>query len=226
MTPSEDPRGRSDPEQPDPAPDSPPEPPRPAVPPGPSGHEREEPAGDRPRPAPERPEHEPIFISREPSGPPESTQEEIDSQSYAWALLNAQKSLFDKISDQRELNKMIYFFLSRAALFSAIFGATMGFHARNLQTLLAAVKAPIFLLGTMAICLPALYSFNVLLGSRLSFRQTTSVLSLTTYMMAFVMGSLAPIQFLFVSSTESKNINFLLAVLCSSIANLCLDSFD
>jgi len=115
---------------------------------------------------------------------------------------------------------MIRFFLLYTILFVACFGATLGFFALNLQILITMVKAPILVVGTMAICMPALFTFNVLLGSRLSLKQTTAVLSMASYILGLVLVSLAPIMLFFIVSTTSEYFIVLLTVFAFSIAGI------
>jgi hypothetical protein len=72
----------------------------------------------------------------------------------------------------------------------------------------------------MGICLPLLYTFNIQLGSKLSFKQTATVLSVGTYTMAHILGCMAPIMFVFVMSTKSKDFIVLLNVAAFTVAGL------
>lgn len=139
-------------------------------------------------------------------------------KSYGWLILNQRELVFEIISGGEDLNRLIWFFLKFTVLFSAIFGAILGVYAANLQILLAAWKAPLLILGTVTICLPALFTFNVLLGSKLSMKQTTGVLTITTYIMATVLISLAPIMLFFIISTQDKSFILLLNVAAFAIA--------
>lgn len=146
--------------------------------------------------------------------------EELEGKSISWILLNHREVVFERIANDDGLDSMIRYFVSFAVLFAAIFGATLGFFVLNLQILITAVKSPLLILGTMGICLPALFTFNVLLGSKLSLKQTTAILSMATYIMATVLVSLAPIMLFFIVSTNSKNFVLLLTVIAFGIAGL------
>ena len=112
--------------------------------------------------------------------------------------------MFDQISGKEDLDGLIIYYLKNAAICSAVYGATLGFYAFNLQVALAAIKLPLLLLSTMGVCLPSLYLFNVLLRSRLTFKQTAAVMAMATYLMSTVLVSLAPIMFFFAISTINK----------------------
>ena len=152
---------------------------------------------------------------RRPSEPPD-----LEGKSFGWILLNHREAIFDMIAAGENLDGMIRYFGQYTALFAAIFGATLGFYALNLQIVFAAIKAPILIFGTVGICLPALFTFNVLLGSKLSFKQTSAMLSVTAYIMATVLVSLALIMLFFMVSTSSKSFILLLNVAAFGIAGL------
>ena len=151
---------------------------------------------------------------------PPISPEELKGKGYGWILLHYRGIIFDKVAENQDLNPMIFYFLRHAAIYAAIFGFTLGFYAKNLQLLLAALKAPVLIIGTMGICLPALYTFNVLMGSRLSFKQAAAMLSLTTYVMATVLVSVAPIMAFFILTTTGKPFVLLLNVAFFAAAGL------
>jgi hypothetical protein len=72
------------------------------------------------------------------------------------------------------------------------------------RQLLSVIVSALLLWGSLGICLPALFTFNVLLGSKLSFKQTTAVLAMATYLISTVLASLAPILLFFFICTEVK----------------------
>lgn len=158
----------------------------------------------------------------QPKLPPPTlpTAEELEGLSISSILLNHREVIFERVANGENLDSMIRYFVTYALLFAAIFGATLGFFVFNLQIAIAGVKAPALILGTMGICLPALFTFNVLLGSKLSLKQTTATLAMATYIMATVLVSLAPIMLFFIVSTNSKNFVLLLTVIGFGIAGL------
>ncbi len=87
--------------------------------------------------------------------------------------------------------------------FSAVYGALMGSFGGATQAVYAAIKLPLVLLGSMAICLPSFYVFNSILGSKLSLRQTTLLVLCITGPTATLLMGFAPIAWFFSISTES-----------------------
>jgi hypothetical protein len=137
---------------------------------------------------------------------------------YGALLLYYREAIFDAIFRAERLNEMIRYFALRSLALSVIYGALIGCFTHNLQILSSAVKVPVLLWGTLGICLPALFTFNVLLGSKLSLKQTTAVLSMSTYLLATVLASLSPIVLFFAISAHQKSFVVLLCVLSCAIA--------
>jgi len=93
----------------------------------------------------------------------------------------------------------------------AVFGFVAGLSGRSLaQALVSAVKLPYLFLASGVICLPTLYYFSVLFGSRLRFLQTvTLILTAQTVAAVLALGA-APISLLFLIS--GSELEFLVAL--------------
>lgn len=112
-------------------------------------------------------------------------------------LLKEKSLLFDEIQEERALARMTRIFLFLVGGLGAFYGAAMGSFGlasgHTAQIAVTTIKVPIFLLAAMLFCLPALFVFNMLLGSRMTFRQVLALLSMSHAVMAIVLGALAPI---------------------------------
>jgi len=84
----------------------------------------------------------------------------------------------------------------------AAYGAILGLYAPGMQTLLAAVKLPLIVIGSALLCTPTLYVFNGLAGSRLSYLQTVGLSLLTAAALGLMLSAFAPIVWFFGVSTE------------------------
>ncbi len=73
----------------------------------------------------------------------------------------------------------------------------LGISNSVLQALSSAVKLPILYLITLAICLPTLYFFNLLFGSRLTLAQTFALIMTAIAVTAVLTLSFAPIGLFF-----------------------------
>lgn len=130
---------------------------------------------------------------------------EWDGKTYGQILLNSRNALFEIISRTENLDQLMKYFLVRFIVFAGIYGVCLGGYSLNLQIVASAIKMPLLLLGTMGICLPALFTFNMLLGSKLNMRQTVSLLLVSNYLLAFILASLSPILVFFAIATPDKH---------------------
>ena len=138
----------------------------------------------------------------------------VSGRGYGSLLLYYREAVFDKIHRSEKLDEMIRYYAQHSIGFAALFGALLGFFTFNLQIISGAIKIPLLLWGTLGICLPALFTFNVLLGSKLSLKQTAAVLSMSTYLLSTVMASLSPILLLFAISSREKSFTSFCSVFC------------
>lgn len=134
-------------------------------------------------------------------------------------ILRAQVALFEQIYSKQQLPRTIAAMSILCALLSSLYGLTMGFYNSPLQAISSAIKLPILFLLTALICIPSLYTFNVLLGQRFRFMQTVALMVTTLATTTILLVSLAPIAFFFTLTTP-ENYQFLL-LLHVIIFSLC-----
>lgn len=121
-------------------------------------------------------------------------------------LLRRRESYFEAIFQGKEVSALIRWSLYASILLSSIYGLTMGaahFMTGDwlnglAQSLSSAVKLPLLYLLSLVVCIPVLYFVIVLMGSRLSFRQTLALLLLAVAMNAILLAGCAPIVLFFV----------------------------
>ena len=133
-------------------------------------------------------------------------------------VLRAQTVLFEQIHSQKDLKRIIVSMSLLCACLAGLYGTTMGMNHGFFQVISAAIKLPILLNFTMAICLPSLYIFNILFGQRFRFFQTIALMLTSLGAMSIMLASLAPIAFFFTLTT--KNYSFLL-LMHVAIFGLC-----
>jgi len=103
-------------------------------------------------------------------------------------------------------------------LFSAGYGAILGLFQPGVQTLFAAAKLPVVVLGTALLCTPTFYVFNGILGSKFTFRQTLAAVLWLSAAVALVLVAFAPISWFFTVSTRGPGFLAFLHVLVFFIA--------
>lgn len=133
-------------------------------------------------------------------------------------ILRAQTALFEQIYSEQKLPKIITSMSVLCTLLSGIYGLTMGMNHSFLMTISSAIKLPILFLLTAFICIPSLYTFNILLGQKFKFLQTVALMIMTLGTTTILLASLAPLSFFFVLT--SKNY-FFLQLMHVSIFGLC-----
>jgi len=153
-----------------------------------------------------------------PPPPSEESLERLKSYSYGQLLLHERGYLFEMIRSEQDVKHLIRYFLLYSLLFAAIYGLSLGAYAHNLQLLASPVKVPALLLGTLFICLPALYLLNVMAGSRLSLKQNLVLLLAATYLMSVILASMSPIFLVFTFFEELKRFTSILNLFIFSIA--------
>lgn len=109
--------------------------------------------------------------------------------------------------------------IASAALGAALFGLALGSFGRNeAQMAASAIKMPLLLLGTTAICLPAFHVFQVLLSARpATIGQSLSLHAMAASTMAVLWGSLAPPLSFLVSTSFDYRLSQMLAVAIAAL---------
>jgi hypothetical protein len=93
--------------------------------------------------------------------------------------------------------------LAASILAWGVYGAVAGLFQGGVQTLVAALKAPVIVLLTMLLCAPSFYVFGALAGTDLSGRRMLAIMVGLSGMLALLMLGLLPIAWLFTVSSSS-----------------------
>jgi len=115
-----------------------------------------------------------------------------------------QKEVFLKnLMEEKQLKT--YFVNSNLAIaiFSAIYGAIMGFYAGGLQIIYDAIKIPLLLLISVYITVPSYYVLTSLLGGKISFRQMVVLLLSGLTVMSVVLLAFVPVNLFFIFTTAN-----------------------
>lgn len=141
-------------------------------------------------------------------------------KSYSEILLHCREALFEIIAKAENLDSFMRYFGIRIVILAGIYGVCQGWYAWNFQIVASAIKMPLVLLGTIGICFPALFAFNMLLGSKLSLKQSLSLLLVANYVLTFILASLGPILLFFAISVPDQNFVSLLNFIFCSFAGI------
>jgi len=128
------------------------------------------------------------------------------------------ESLFARIRESQELPTLLVNMTALSALFAGLYGLTVGLYAGGWQILFDAIKFPLLLLATLALCVLALYMLNSLAGARLSLLQTTSVVvSAILVTAALLLALTPPLGFIMLTSLRDYHL-----VVFMNLIALCL----
>jgi hypothetical protein len=110
-------------------------------------------------------------------------------------LLRAPQRFLDEL-DGADLVPLTRTLLATVALGAGVFGAVVGAYRGGVQVVYGAVKVPLLLLGTMAICMPAFVALARALRVRLSAREVVTLTLGACARFALVLAGLAPVLWL------------------------------
>ena len=126
------------------------------------------------------------------------------------AVLRAPGAFVRDLKNEKNLRGYAGSLILTTLLFTAAYGAILGLFHPGLQTLFAAAKLPVVVLGTALLCTPTFYVFNGILGSKFTFRQTLAAVLFLSASVALVLVAFAPISWFFTVSTgQSGFLTFL-----------------
>ncbi len=127
-------------------------------------------------------------------------------------LLRDRNQFLEDIRHDVKLERKIFSLLVVSCIFFGVYGAIIGSSSSWLQMLASAVKLPALYLITLGICLPTLYFFDILFGSKLNFRQYSAMLMTAVAVISVRLFSFAPVVLFFLISIQGYNFFLLLNV--------------
>ena len=140
-------------------------------------------------------------------------------------ILRDRRQFFEEIRQGVAVPDKIRSMLISSAAFLAVYGAVLGSTHSLLQALSSAVKLPLLFLATMLVCLPTLYVFSVLFGSKQRLGQTIALILAAITITSVLLLSFASIALFFMLTTSNYQFFKLLNVFLFIIAGLVGMSF-
>jgi len=135
-------------------------------------------------------------------------------------LLREPERIWRQIALERDLGRLNWQLVLASWVPLAIHGAVLGASNGGLQAVSSAVKLPVLFLLTLAICLPALYLFNLVFGSRLRLAQTLAIVLSGIATTGVLTLGFAPISVFFLLSAPSYGFFKLLNVAVLALTGL------
>jgi hypothetical protein len=142
----------------------------------------------------------------------------IGELSVIGAILKSQEVVTKDLAAERNTAAYLKGLFLATFLLAAGYGCVLGMHALGMQTLFAAAKLPIVILGTAILCTPTFYVFNSILGSKLTLPQTLVIVFLMTAATSVILAAFAPIAWFFTVSTNGISFLVVLHVVIFLIA--------
>lgn len=141
------------------------------------------------------------------------------------SLLRERKEFLSEIHQGIRLKSKITALLISSSCFFALYGAIIGAFHSPLQVLASAIKLPALYLITLLVCLPTLYIFNVIFGSKESIGQHFTYLLTAVSVIAILLCGFAPVTLFFLITVNDYNFFLLLNVAIFALTGIVGVSF-
>lgn len=135
-------------------------------------------------------------------------------------FLEDRSKFLQEINQGKKLEKIIFSLLISSSIFFAVYGSIMGSFQGGLQVLSSAIKLPALYLLTLIICLPTLYFYEVISGSKRSFGQYFAILLASMSVISVMLFGFAPVTLFFRLSISNYAFFQLLNVIILAITGL------
>lgn len=141
------------------------------------------------------------------------------------SLLRDRKEFLEEIHDGVKLKSKISSLMISSFCFFAVYGAIIGTFHSPIQAVSSAIKLPALYLITLLVCLPTLYIFNVLFGSKQTISQHFTYLLTAISVIALLLCGFAPVTLFFLITVNDYNFFLLLNVIIFTLTGLLGVSF-
>lgn len=132
-------------------------------------------------------------------------------------LLRDRRQFLDEVRNRVKLESKMASLLVASSLLLAVYGAIIGSYGGGLQIVSSAIKLPALYLLTLLICMPTLFFFDILFGSKLDFKQYVTMALASVAVISVLLFSFAPVVLFSLISVEGYNFFLLLNVLVMAI---------
>ena len=141
------------------------------------------------------------------------------------SLLRDRQVFLEEIHEGVKLKSKISALMISSFCFFAICGAIIGMFHSPLQALASAIKLPALYLITLLVCLPTLYIFNALFGSKKTIAQHFTYLLTAVCVIAVLLCAFAPVTLFFLITVNDYSFFLLMNVIIFSLTGILGISF-
>ncbi len=141
------------------------------------------------------------------------------------SLLRDRQEFLAEIYQGVKLPSKISSLMISSFCFFAVYGAIIGAFHSPLQILSSAIKLPALYLITLLVCLPTLYIFNVLFGSKQTLAQHFTFLLTAVSVISLLLCGFAPVSLFFLITVNDYHFFLLLNVAIFALTGVLGVSF-
>jgi hypothetical protein len=141
------------------------------------------------------------------------------------SLLSDRQKFLTEISEGIKLKSKISSLMLSSFCFFAIYGGIIGTFHSPLQTISSAIKLPTLYLITLLVCLPTLYIFNALFGSKQTIAQHFTYLLTAVTVIGILLFGFAPVALFFLITVNDYPFFLLLNVIIFALTGVMGVSF-
>jgi hypothetical protein len=141
------------------------------------------------------------------------------------SLLRDRQKFLAEIYQGVKLPSKISSLMISSFCFFAVYGAIIGAFHSPLQILSSAIKLPALYLITLLVCLPTLYIFNVLFGSKQTLAQHFTFLLTAVSVISLLLCGFAPVTLFFLITVNDYHFFLLLNVAIFALTGILGVSF-
>lgn len=141
-------------------------------------------------------------------------------QDFLGALLSDRERFFEEVVDSVGLSQKLRYCAFTIVGLSGFFGLIAGAYSGPLQAISAGVKLPFLFFATFAICFPAFYVVQVLVGSRLRLLQVVVLVLSALALTSILLAAFVPITAFFLVTGANYYFQHLLNIALAGAAGL------
>src|SRR6266568_3787874 len=136
------------------------------------------------------------------------------------SLLSDRERFFEEVVEGVGLGRKLRYALLTIVALSGFFGLVAGAYSGPAQAVSAAVKLPFLFFATFAVCFPAFFVVQVLVGSRLRFLQVVVLVFGALTLTSVLLAALVPITAFFLVTGANYYFQHLLNIAIAGVAGL------
>lgn len=137
---------------------------------------------------------------------------------FLTSLLADREGFFQEVVDQVALRRKLRHAAQTIVILSGFFGLVAGAYSGPFQALSASIKLPFLFFATFAVCFPAFYVVQVLMGSRLRLLQVGVLVLAALALTSILLAAFVPITAFFLITGANYYFQHLLNITLAAIA--------